>query len=91
MFNKGVTVVAYKTDRYGRTVGKVIVDSTGDNLEQIRVGLAWYYKHYEREQEPDDREAHTTGQEAARQSRLGLWRESEAVPPGEYRRQRRGQ
>nr|NMF96176.1 nuclease [Aromatoleum toluolicum] len=91
VFDKDVTVVAYKTDRYGRTVGKVVVNDTDANLEQIRAGLAWHYKQYEREQDASDRETYATGEVAARQSHLGLWRESEAVPPWEYRRQRRGE
>lgn len=91
VFEKEVTVHAYKTDRYGRTVGKVLVEGTDVNLEQIRAGLAWHYKQYEREQEVADRAAYVTEEEEARLARRGLWRESQAVPPWEYRRMRRGQ
>lgn len=91
VFDQDVTVVSYKTDRYGRTVGKVLMDGTDANLEQIRAGLAWHYKQYEREQEAADREAYATEEEEARLARRGLWRQSQAVPPWEYRWMRRGQ
>ena len=42
----------HKTDRYGRTVGTVLVNGRDVNLEQIRAGLAWHYKQYQGEQAP---------------------------------------
>lgn len=89
VFGRPVTVQAYKTDRYGRTVGKVLVEGIDANLEQIRAGLAWHYKEYEREQETSDRKAYATAEERARLAQRGLWRESGALPPWEYRHQRR--
>lgn len=91
VFDKKVTIVAYKTDRYGRTVGKVVVGGVDANLEQIRAGLAWHYKQYQREQDAADRESYAAEEEEARSERRGLWRESGAVPPWDYRRQRRSQ
>jgi len=35
VFGKSVTVIGNKTDRYGRTVGKVLCDGRDVNLEQI--------------------------------------------------------
>ena len=55
VFGKTVTVDTGKTDRYGREVGKVLVDGVDANLEQLKRGLAWHYKTYEREQSPEDR------------------------------------
>jgi endonuclease YncB( thermonuclease family) len=55
VFGKPVSVETDKTDRYGREVGKVLVDSVDANLEQVRRGLAWHYKAYQREQRPKDR------------------------------------
>src|ERR1035437_4706251 len=43
---------------YGREVGKVIVNGQDVTLEQVRRGMAWHYKAYEREQAPADRVAY---------------------------------
>lgn len=43
-----------KRDRYGREVGKVLVDGVDANQEQIRRGMAWHFKAYEREQPAAD-------------------------------------
>ena len=50
-FAKYPTVVEWtKPDRYGRIVGKVIVDGQDVGLRQIQAGLAWWYRKYAREQ-----------------------------------------
>ena len=40
VFGKHVVVDFGKTERYGRTAGKVVVDGVDANLEQVRAGLA---------------------------------------------------
>ena len=62
VFGKTVTVDTDKTDRYGREVGKVLVDGVDTNLEQVRRGLAWHYKAYQREQSPSDRLAYAAAE-----------------------------
>lgn len=47
---KTVTVDTEKADRYGREVGKILVDGMDANLAQVKRGLAWHYKAYAREQ-----------------------------------------
>ena len=46
VFGKDVSVEVETTDKYGRTVGKVMVNSTDANLEQVKSGNAWVYKKY---------------------------------------------
>ena len=41
---KSVVVDYSKYDRYGRVLGKVIVNGKDVNLEQIEAGMAWHYK-----------------------------------------------
>lgn len=86
VFNKQVTVEYNKKDRYGRTVGKIIVDGIDANLEQVKVGLAWHYKQYQREQSEEDRLAYSEAEDKARNARRGLWQEIEPTPPWEYRK-----
>ena len=49
-FQKQVQVRSSKKDRYGRTVGQVFVGNTDVCLEQVKLGMAWHYKAYQREQ-----------------------------------------
>lgn len=49
VYNKQVTVDWQKQDRYGRIVGKVLVNGADANLEQVKRGLAWYFKKYKNE------------------------------------------
>jgi endonuclease YncB( thermonuclease family) len=44
---KEVTIESQKRDRYGRLVGKVILEGRDVCLEQIKAGLAWHYKKFE--------------------------------------------
>lgn len=47
IFGKQVSVDCKKLYRYGRTVGKVLIDGRIINLEQIKLGMAWHYKKYQ--------------------------------------------
>ena len=58
VFYKAVTVDTEKRDKYKRNVCKVLVDGVDANLEQVRRGMAWHYKAYEREQSAIDRKAY---------------------------------
>ncbi len=46
VFNRQVQVEYEKKDRYGRTIGKIMVDGVDANLEQVKAGMAWHYKQY---------------------------------------------
>lgn len=89
VFRKQVTVDWHKTDRYGRVVGRVLVNNVDVGLEQVRAGLAWHYKAYAQEQEPTDRAAYGIAEENARAGRIGLWLDGAPVPPWEYRHNQR--
>jgi endonuclease YncB( thermonuclease family) len=89
IFGKDVAVVYEKTDRYGRLVGKILLDGQDVNLEQIRAGMAWHYKDYEREQSIEDREIYARAESEARMARRGLWVNSNSVEPSEYRKEER--
>ena len=83
---KTITVEWYKRDRYGRMVGKILLDGQDMNLRQVGAGLAWHYKKYSSEQSPDDRVQYADAETVARKERLGLWRDINPVPPWDYRR-----
>ncbi len=86
VYKRQVDVEYRKKDRNGRTVGKVMVNGVDANLAQVRAGLAWHYKAYQKEQPPEDRLAYSRAEETARRAEMGLWRDGQAVPPWQWRR-----
>lgn len=85
---KQVSVETTKLDRYGRNVGKVLVNGLDANLAQVEAGLAWHYKAYEREQSVTDRQVYGEAEDRAREAKKGLWLDREPVPPWEWRRRK---
>lgn len=90
IFDKQVKVDYKKYDRYGRIVGKVIIDGTDANLEQIKQGYAWFYKQYQNELVLDDRLNYLHAHEAAEADRQGLWVDPKPIPPWEFRKAKKG-
>ena len=84
-FNKNVTVEWNKQDRYGRTVGKVMINGKDANLEQVKAGMAWWYRDYAKEQSPPDRGLYEQAEQQARTQHIGLWRDANPMPPWEFR------
>ncbi len=84
-FDKTVNVETDKQDRYGRQVGKVLVNGQDVNLVQVERGMAWFYRQYQREQSPNDRRLYEAAEDAARADKRGLWRDAEPPPPWEFR------
>jgi endonuclease YncB( thermonuclease family) len=84
-FDKTVNVETDKQDRYGRQVGKVLVNGQDVNLVQVERGMAWFYRQYQREQSPNDRRLYEAAEDAARADKRGLWRDADPMPPWEFR------
>lgn len=85
VFGKQVVVQFNKTDKYGRTVGKVLANGKDANLEQVRAGFAWHYKEYQKEQSASDRVAYADAETSARTGKMGLWLDPKPMPPWEWR------
>lgn len=88
-YDRVVEVESSKLDRYGRVIGKVLVNGQDVNLEQVRRGCGWHYKKYQNEQILDDRLSYNAAEESARSRRVGLWTDHEPVPPWDWRKARR--
>lgn len=69
-------------DQYGRMLGTIYVGTLNVNAEQVRLGMAWVYRHYSNDP------ALLTLEREARQARRGLWRDPHPVPPWDYRHRR---
>jgi endonuclease YncB( thermonuclease family) len=89
VFGEVVTVEYEKHDRYGRIVGKIMKNGHDASLEQLRAGLAWHYKQYQREQSRADRNAYAEFEHEAQQAHAGLWRDRAPVPPWTWRLEQR--
>ena len=85
VFNKNVTVEWNKLDRYGRTVGKILVNGKDANLEQVKAGMSWWYEKYRKEQSQADQEIYQVAEQQARIQRIGLWRDANPTAPWDWR------
>jgi endonuclease YncB( thermonuclease family) len=85
VYERQVSVEWGKRDRYGRVIGKISADQIDVCLEQVRRGMAWHYKQYQRDQSPADRQAYAAAEDIARANHVGLWRDAHPIPPWEFR------
>ncbi len=86
VYDKEVIVTWDKKDKYYRILGKVIVNGRDANYEQLKKGLAWYYKQYEKDLNDEDKKKYSEAEEWARNYTEGLWADSNSIPPWEFRR-----
>src|SRR5215216_7921620 len=78
VFKKDVAVRVYGTDKYGRTVGAVILpDGTNVNKKLVRDGWCWWYQKYA----PNDTALQQAEQEA-KDEKKGLWADPDPVHRG---------
>ena len=80
IFGKTVTVVTKKHDRFGRTIGHVLIDKRDVNLELLEDGAVWHYEAYDHNKRLREAEA------SARSSRKGLWRDANPMAPWDWRK-----
>jgi endonuclease YncB( thermonuclease family) len=85
LVNRDAVAECSKTDRYRREVCRVLVGGVDAGLEQIRAGMAWYFKRYARELPPDRRQQYADMEAQAKEERRGLWADAEPVPPWNWR------
>jgi hypothetical protein len=74
VFDRQVQAHCHKKDRYSREVCKVMRGSTDVNLEQLRAGMAWWYREYAKEQSPQEREEYAREEEGRRRRAWGSGR-----------------
>lgn len=99
---KQVRVEYDKRDSYGRVIGVVWVrppDSPCDSepcrktldagLNQLTVGMAWWYRYYASEQTREERARYEFAEAEAKSKEAGLWADSDPTPPWSWRQERR--
>ncbi|WP_347158556.1 thermonuclease family protein [Pontibacter chitinilyticus] len=84
VFGKTVQLIVKNKDRYGRTVGTIILaDGRSLNAELVRNGYAWHYTAYSKDKNLANLEAD------ARRFKRGLWQDPNPTPPWDYRKVKR--
>lgn len=83
---KQVLVDYQKKDKYGRVVGKVLLNSVDVCLEQVKRGMAWHYKQFANEQSKTDQEGYAQAELTAQAQSIGLWKEKSPTPPWVFRK-----
>ncbi len=89
-FQKEVRVDYTKVDRWGREVGTVWIGGDDACLAQIKAGLAWHFKRYQKEQSQSDREEYANAEEDARSHKSGIWKDLNPTPPWDFQRHKTG-
>lgn len=84
VFGRTVSVEIKDRDRYGRLVGVVILDRRNINLEMVRDGMAWWYRHFAPTAIDFEQAEHE-----AREAQRGLWADPDPQPPWYFRMQER--
>lgn len=80
-FGQQAEVILQGTDRYGRELGDVYVGDLFVNAQMVRVGMAWHYKQYSKD------ETLAALEEEAREAKRGLWADPSPMPPWDYRKE----
>ena len=81
VFNKTVLVKEFGKDRYGQTIGDVVLNEDVIlNHQLVGAGLCWWYCKYA----PTNAVLEHLEMEA-REAKRGLWVDAEPVPPWEWR------
>lgn len=86
IYSKDVLAECGKVDRYQRYLCKIKLGDTDINLQQIKLGMAWHYKQYAKDQPHIDRETYSKSEDMAKLQRTGLWIDKQPIPPWEWRR-----
>lgn len=68
-------------DRYGRMLAEVYRDGRNLNLMMVSLGMAWAYRSHQTPLPYRQQQAR------AQMQKLGLWRQSAPIYPGDYRQQ----
>ena len=80
-FGKNVTLKKSGQDRYGRTLGYIILpDNKNLNKEILKAGFAWHFKKYNKDAELANLEIQ------ARKSKRGLWSDPNPIAPWDFRK-----
>jgi micrococcal nuclease len=77
--HKKASLVTKGTDKYGRTLGILLIKGKNINLKMVQTGNAWRYKKNRKD------ESLIKAENRARKRKLGLWAKPAPVNPYDFR------
>lgn len=84
IFEKQVKLEYLKKDRYGRYICNIIYDDSLNLSKQLlKNGMAWHYVKYSND------ESLQVLEDEAKKNKLGLWQDPNAIPPWDWRSNKR--
>lgn len=61
------------------------IGSVNANFEQLKAGLAWYYRDYAADVSPENRALYEAAEVEAKEAKRGLWRDVNPIAPWVHR------
>ncbi len=81
--NREILAEYKTTDRYRRILGIVYLGEMDINLQMVRDGYAWHYKHF------DASPSYSAAESKAQAAKRGLWATTNPIPPHQWRKGKR--
>ena len=85
VYGRKVVVILTKYDHPGFLIGKVLVNKKDINLQQIKHGMAWTSRHYQKELSLHEQKIYIDSQSRAKAWKIGLWRDNCPIEPWVFR------
>ena len=83
---KVVSILYESRDRYGRILGKILVDGHDINLRMIKDGFAWWYSYYREQQSLEDQALYESAERYSKTLKIGLWKSENPIKPYDWRK-----
>lgn len=87
ILKKNVVLMWHKTSKEGALIAKVLLNNGDINQLQLRTGSAWTTKNISVNTSGSDAGRYASAQAHAKEKNLGLWRDQNAIPPWDWRKQ----
>ena len=82
-YRQQVKVIDIGQDRYGRTIGVLLLGEKNLNASMVEQGMAWVYRQY-------STNANLLSLEnEARTERIGIWLDTNPIPPWQFRKNKK--
>jgi len=83
--NQTAVATCTQLDRSGNNICKLTVSTLDIGLEQIKDGMAWWFRQDANEQSAEDQSVYGSAELMAKLTRQGLWRDTNPIPPWRFR------
>jgi len=84
-YGEAATADSRKRDRYQREICVMRVKGKDVELGHTAAGLAWWYRHYSKEQSTQERSNYEREENDEQRHRFGVWVSSNPTPPWKWR------